>query len=381
MNDLEKKSFYSFLGLYIISSLLFILLVGYWYYIAQKSALENETHYKLKHIADMISGEIIIAHMHNTHLKSLNIHNNVKIALIDTDNKVLEDTLVYPNMKIKPGYFKYKDYHILVSEAPREHLGIRYVVAQSMMPSAQILELKTSVWQMILTVFFLIIVIAWILSKIFMKPIRERIVQVERFINDVTHELNTPITSLTMTTDQVLKQGECTEKTLKNISISTKQLYDIYRSLTYLNFSSKKEIPEIIDLKEVLEKSIAYYSGLAQIKSIDFNRELEETFFAIPESQASLLFGNLIGNAIKYSPPKTEIDISLKNNVFTVKDRGIGIEPSQQKEIFKKFTRGTSYSGGFGIGLNIIKSICNEYKIKIEFDSVPDKGTEFRLYM
>lgn len=131
----------------------------------------------------------------------------------------------------------------------------------------------------------------------------------------------------------------------------------------------------------MLEKSIAYYSGLAQIKSIDFNRELEETFFAIPESQASLLFGNLIGNAIKYSPPKTEIDISLKNNVFTVKDRGIGIEPSQQKEIFKKFTRGTSYSGGFGIGLNIIKSICNEYKIKIEFDSVPDKGTEFRLYM
>jgi two-component system OmpR family sensor kinase len=381
MNDLEKKSFYSFLGLYIISSLLFILLVGYWYYIAQKSALENETHYKLEHIADMISGEIIMAHMHSTDLQPFNVPNSVKIALIDTDNKVAEGTLVYPNMKIAPGDFNYKEYHILVSEAPREHLGIRYVVAQSMMPSAQISELKTLVWQMILTVFFLMIVIAWILSKIFMKPVRERVVQVERFINDVTHELNTPITALTMSTDQVLKRGECTDKTLKNISISTKQLYDIYRSLTYLNFSSKKEIPEIIDLKEVLEKSIVYYSGLAQIKSIDFNIELEETLFAIPESQASLLFGNLIGNAIKYSPPKTEIDISLKNNVFIIKDRGIGIEPTQQKEIFKKFTRGTSYSGGFGIGLNIVKSICNEYGINIEFDSVPEKGTEFRLYM
>jgi two-component system OmpR family sensor kinase len=381
MNDLEKKSFYSFLGLYIISSLLFILLVGYWYYIAQKSALENETHYKLEHIADMTSGEIIMAHMHNTLLQPFKVPNNVKLALIDTDKKVVEGTLVYPDMKIEPGYIKHKEYNILVSGAPREHLGIQYVVVQSMMPAAQISELKILVWQMILTIFFLIIVVAWILSKIFMRPVRERVLQIERFINDVTHELNTPITSLTMSTDQALKLGECTDKTLKNISISTKQLYDIYRSLTYLNFSSKKETPEMIDLKEVLEKSIMYYSGLAQIKSIDFNIELEETSFAIPESQASLLFGNLIGNAIKYSSPKTEIDISLKNNVFTIKDRGIGIEPAQQKEIFKKFRRGTSYSGGFGIGLSIVKNICNEYGIKIEFDSVPDKGTEFRLHL
>jgi two-component system OmpR family sensor kinase len=381
MNNLEKKSFYSFLGLYIISSLLFILLVGYWYYIAQKSALENETHYKLEHIADMISGEIIMAHMHSTDLQPFKVLNNVKLALIDTDNKVVEGTIVYSDIRIEPGYFKQKGYNILVSDAPKEHLGIRYVVVQSMMPAVQISELKTLVWQMMLAIFFLMIVVAWILSKIFMRPVRERVLQIERFINDVTHELNTPITSLTMSTDQALKQGECTDKTLKNISISTKQLYDIYRSLTYLNFSSKKEIPEIIDLKEVLEKSIAYYSGLAQIKSIDFNIELEETLFAIPESQASLLFGNLIGNAIKYSSPKTEIDLSLKKNVFTVKDQGIGIEPEQQKEIFKKFKRGTSYSGGFGIGLSIVKNICNEYGIKIEFDSVPDKGTEFRLHL
>ncbi|HHO65499.1 MAG TPA: sensor histidine kinase, partial [Epsilonproteobacteria bacterium] len=53
MNDLEKKSFYSFLGLYIVSSLLFIVLVGYWYYIAQKRALENETYYRLEPFADV----------------------------------------------------------------------------------------------------------------------------------------------------------------------------------------------------------------------------------------------------------------------------------------------------------------------------------------
>ena len=53
MTDLERKSFYSFLGLYIFSSLLFVSLVGYWYYEAQKSALVNETYYKLEHLADV----------------------------------------------------------------------------------------------------------------------------------------------------------------------------------------------------------------------------------------------------------------------------------------------------------------------------------------
>ncbi len=380
MNDLEKKSFYSFLGLYIISSFLFLSLTGFWYYTAQKHALENEIHYKLEHIADQKAGEIIMAHMHGNAMEKMDIPPDVELALIDTGGRIVEGRLVDPEIMIKPGYYHIGDYNILISDAPREHLNISYVVVQSNTLNQKLHRLRDSVLLVLGLVSFAIVLIAWILSKLFMKPVRQRVDRIERFINDVTHELNTPITSLSMSTDLALKAGECTDRTLKNISVSTKQLYDIYRSLTYLNFSTQKEIPEMVDIGEILERSIEYYSGLAEIKRIAFHTALErKILFAIPEAQLSLLFGNLIGNAIKYSSPGSKIEISLKERIFRIRDHGIGIDPKQQKEIFEKFSRGTSYSGGFGIGLSIVKEICNEYGIGIELESVLGKGTELRL--
>jgi two-component system OmpR family sensor kinase len=381
MTDLEKKSFYSFLGLYIVSSLLFISLVGYWYYEAQKSALINETYYKLEHLADVKSGEIIMAHMSKEPVKDVFVPKDITLALVDTSGKVVEGKLIAPEMVFETGYFEWNGYNILISDAPREHLNIKYVVVQSKMLSSQLAALQKTVLKVLVLVFLFVIIVAWMLSKLFMKPVRERVDQIERFLNDITHELNTPISSLTMATDQALKQGECTEKTLRNVSISTKQLYDIYRSLTYLNFKKKEEVSEVLQLDAILKKSVIYYKPLADIKRITFETDIEETTCVVPESQITLLFGNLIGNAIKYSSPRSKITVSLKDRILTIKDEGIGIDPEKQKEIFEKFKRGTDYSGGFGVGLNIVKSICDEYGIKIELDSELGVGTEFRLYL
>jgi two-component system OmpR family sensor kinase len=381
MTDLETKSFYSFLGLYIFSSLLFVSLVGYWYYEAQKSALVNETYYKLEHLADVKSGAIIMAHMSGQPIKDVIVPKDIILALVDTSGKVVEGKLIDPEMKFETGYFKWNGYNILISDAPHEHMDIKYVVVQSDMLSSQLAALQQTVLKVLVLVFIFIIIVAWLLSKLFMKPVRERVDQIERFINDITHELNTPISSLSMATDQALKQGECTEKTLRNVSISTKQLYDIYHSLTYLNFKKKEEVSEVLQLDEILKKSVDYYKPLADIKRITFDADIYDTTCVVPESQITLLFGNLIGNAIKYSSPRSKITISLKERVLTIKDEGIGIDLEKQKEIFEKFKRGTDYSGGFGVGLNIVKSICEEHGIKIELDSELDKGTEFRLYL
>ena len=379
MNDLEKKSFYSFLGLYIVSSFLFLTLIGYWYYTAQKNALENEMYYKLQHITDMRAGEIIMAHMKGRPLNDTTAPKGIKLAWINTENRVVKGTLLTDKVPQKAGYFRQKGYDIFVSDAPREHLGIKYVVAQSNLLSSALQTLKTTVFTAMIIAAIILAIIAWLLSKLFMKPVHQRVVQIERFINDVTHELNTPITSLSMASNQALKMGECTSKTLNNISISTKQLYDIYRSLTYLNFSNTKEVSEVLALDKILEKSVEYYSPLAEIKRIHFDTTLESTEFLMPEAQATLLFGNLIGNAIKYSSVKSTITIRLHDKVLSIKDEGIGIEESKQKEIFDKFKRGTEYSGGFGVGLSIVKSICDEYGIGVSVESKVDSGTTFRL--
>lgn len=381
MTELEKRSFYSFLSLYIISSFLSISLIGYWYYAAQKSALENETYYKLEHLADIKSGAIIMAHMSGKPLQDIYVPKSIELALIDRNDRVVEGRLVDPTMRLEPKYFEKDGYTILISDAPREHLNIKYVVVQSKMLSAHLSGLKKSVLDIIIAIFFFISLIAWLLARFFMKPVRERVFQIERFINDVTHELNTPISSLTMATDQALKRGECTQKTINNISTSTRQLYDIYRSLTYLNFNKKEDVSEAINIDVVLQKSINYYRPLAEIKRIQFDIELEQTTYMIPESTITLLLGNIIGNAIKYSPPRSHIWISLKKRTLSIKDEGIGIDREKQKDIFKKFQRGTDYSGGFGVGLHIVKTICDEHNIKIELYSELDAGTEFRFYL
>jgi len=379
MNDLEKRSFRSFLGLYIISSFLFIAFIGFWYYTAQKHALENETYYKLQHMADMKAGDIVMAHMAEAGLRELIVPDDIKLALIDTKGKVVQGELIESFTQKGTGYFEINGYNVFVSDAPKEHLGIAYVVTQS---NSLLLELKTlqnTVLTLIIGSSIIMVIIAWVLSKLFMRPIRQKVEQIERFINDVTHELNTPITALTMATSQALKQKSYTQKTFKNISISTKQLYDIYSSLTYLNFSNSNEESAVIDIADSLQKSIVYYEPLCESKRITVDAELEEHIITIPEAQLQLLFGNLIGNAIKYSPRGTTITLRLKEGVFSIKDEGIGIDHDKQKDIFKRFKRGTEYSGGFGVGLNIVKSICDEYGIEIELDSAPNEGTEFRL--
>ena len=379
MNDLEKKSFYSFLGLYIVSSFLFLAGIGYWYYTAQKNALENETYYKLQHIADIKAGEIVMAHMQGRHLAESKVPKGIRLALINTKGEVVDGTLVVPSLSKKEGYFAAKGYNIFVSDAPKEHLGIAYVVAQSNTLQSKLQTLQRRVFGVLAGVALFVVFIAWVLSRLFMKPVRQRVMQIERFINDVTHELNTPIASLSMSAKQAQKKGGCTSKMLNNISISTKQLYDIYRSLTYLNFSNTQKTTEALDLKETLEKSVEYYRPLAEIKHITFEIKLEPMMFAIPEAEATLLFGNLIGNAIKYSSAKSKIEIVLKENTLTIKDEGIGIEETQQKKIFEKFKRGTEYSGGFGVGLSIVKRICDDYGIDVSVESKVDSGTIFRL--
>ncbi len=379
MNELEKKSFYSFLGLYLVSSFLFLMLIGYWYYVAQKNALENEIHYKLQHLTDVKSGEIIMAHMQGKTLKSMSVPSDILLALVSSDGVVVDGTLVLKNIPEQSGYLHEDGYEIFVSDSPREHLNIKYVIAQSDRLSHALERLQKRVTTVMLGVAILLAIIAWLLSKLFMKPLRQKVEQVERFINDVTHELNTPITSLSMSANLALKQGECTHKILNNISISTKQLYDIYRSLTYLNFSNKREILEALALDEVLHQSIEYYRPLAEIKRIGFDVDVEHTMVMMPKSQLTLLFGNLIGNAIKYSSPQSKIRIKLQNNILSIEDEGIGIEKDKQKEIFEKFKRGTEYSGGFGVGLSIVKSICDAYGITLSLESSLGKGSTFIL--
>lgn len=379
MNDLEKKSFYSFLFLYIISSVIFIFLSSYWYYAAQMNSLESNDYYKLQHIADKVSQDIVSSHMHGKELPPVPHSKTVTVSLIDTKGKLVSGSIVGDFHPDKDGYFKQEKYSSLVSSAPQEHQNIKYVVVQSALLTSDIKELQERVILVMLVVIILVIILAWVFSKLFLSPIHQKIKQIEDFVQNTAHELNTPITALKMSVSRALKKKTYDEKILKNISISTKQLFNIYSALSYLSFESKRKEDTQIDVSAVLQKSVQYYKEISESKRIKINIEFEPLMYKIDEVKLSMLFGNLINNAIKYSMPNSIINISLKNSVFVIEDFGIGIKKEKIANIFKKYNRETDYAGGFGIGLSIVQKICLGYGILIDVESQNETGTRFTL--
>ena len=97
---------------------------------------------------------------------------------------------------------------------------------------------------------------------------------------------------------------------------------------------------------------------------------------------------NLVGNAVKYSEPGTEVNISVEiradgKTCLKVKDQGCGIAADQQERIFERFYRvdkaRSRDSGGTGLGLSIVKHIALTHNGSIELKSSPGKGSEFTL--
>ncbi len=164
MNDLEKHSFYSFLAIYLVSSLFFVLLSSFWYYSSLKSSLENETYYKLTHLADSISGKIINAQMKGIKL-TLPSEEGYEYMLVSVDEKEAYEV----------GYFEKDAYKILVSASPQEHLNIEYVVVKTPRYFEELDKLKSDVMTRAGLVFLAIFFISFVLAKLFMRPVHKRI--------------------------------------------------------------------------------------------------------------------------------------------------------------------------------------------------------------
>ncbi len=88
---------------------------------------------------------------------------------------------------------------------------------------------------------------------------------------------------------------------------------------------------------------------------------------------------NLISNAIKYNRRNGKIEIILREDYLLISDSGVGIKVDSLDSIFDRYSRFNQSVGGFGIGLNIVKSIIDEYNYKIEVTSSVGKGSTFKL--
>ncbi len=330
----------------------------------------------------MLSSKIIMKAMENHHLDEvdrLNFLESLKhcrfdVGYYDADKDPLF-TEIDDVTRFDTDFYVKNGSCYTVIEDPSEHLGVHYIVLKENELVESFRQLRIRIIGYLLLSFLSMGVVGYFLGRLFLQPVREQIEALDRFISDTTHELNTPVSAILMTIES-LKGVE--ERKMKRLEASAKRLSVMYSSLTY-RLEGKEETVEIFCFMKIIEERVGYMRELMDAKRLVLSMELEPTMVKMSRSSAERLIDNLLSNAIKYTDVGDSIDITLKERVLQVHDTGIGIDTHMQEDIFKRYKRANEERGGFGIGLNIVFSICRKYRIKLDLKSTKGKGSTFIL--
>jgi len=333
----------------------------------------------MQNVASKISANIIYAHLSGLTVNTAKIAQTIEYdyGLYDINHVKLVGTINH-NFTLSQKIQKVGESYILVDSSPRGHLGVYYIAIKENILSDKIHELVEDMILYFIIIYSIITLVGYYLANLFINPIINERKKLNNFIKDTTHELNTPITAILMSTG---KNAPLTEKNMQRINLSAKRISEIYKDLVYIFLQDNKNTKVVsnIPLDEVIKEQLEYFEAFAAKKKLTINSHIEPTTFPIEKENFIRLFNNLISNAIKYNIVEGVIDIKLKDSVLTISDTGIGIKKEHINDIFNRYFRATKEQGGFGLGLNIVSHICKTYKIDIEVKSTENIGTVFRL--
>lgn len=213
------------------------------------------------------------------------------------------------------------------------------------------------------------------------------------FISSVSHEIKTPIAvienyaSYLQSEDVKEFERNCHIKTIVHAAQSLSVLVNDILSMNKLEHLEIIPQGHLYSLDEQIRKCVVIHEDLWSRKDINVSANLVETMVTYNEGLLELIWNNLISNAIKFTKPGGEILIDLRkdnnNIIFNISDTGCGISEDILKHIFDKFYQGdTSHSKeGNGLGLAMVKKVCDLYHASLSVKSSPDKGTTFTVIL
>lgn len=379
----EKKTLISFLSLYTFLCLLIIFFISFLYYNFQKDLMLQENKQILQiHTKDLVN-RLKDLHINFDKYKYYPRDEQYNSAIYDSDKNLIFTTLKKQNISFDKVIYKNANYIHFITEPESYYLGAKFIILEIRDNSIWLKTLKDEIFIFSLISFLFMLIIGYFLLKLFLKPMRDSFLLLDNFIKDTTHELNTPLMAITSNIE-MLKELNLDEKVLKKIKrieIASKTVSNIYEDLTYLTLNNKIiSQNENVNLKDLLNQRIEYFKSLAFLKQITFDLDIKnDVYLNIDLKKISKLIDNLISNAIKYNKIKGSIKINLKMNYLCIEDTGYGIKKQNIDKLFIRYSRFNTHVGGFGIGLNIVKLICDEYNIKINVTSVENEGTKMEL--
>lgn len=227
-------------------------------------------------------------------------------------------------------------------------------------------------------------VIAFLIARKLIQPVKEAYESQERFMQDAAHELRNPLAAMTASLQQTTPEQR-KNPLIKTFMRQTKRLVHINEDLLFLERQNDKNIVKI-NVSELLEDIIEELQPLAHKRGISLrltsDANIQKTMSA---SDYVRMVKNIIDNALKYSPDKSKVTITqkiIKNElIITVSDNGIGIPTKELPTIGERFYRAsnTGTIDGTGLGLAIVQKILNIYGGSKSIESTQNKGTTVTL--
>lgn len=209
----------------------------------------------------------------------------------------------------------------------------------------------------------------------------------DEFISNVTHEMNTPLTSIrgfaeliasgNMPKDKMISAGKTIKTQSDRLSAMIKQI------LNYSAIDDDTVTPYDVNISKLIEEALNNYTPMLKDKNLSILKYIDDdVIIKSTQERITEIVDNLVSNAIKYNKQNGKIIVTLRGNVLTVEDTGIGISNNELTHIFSRFytvDKSHGESVGFGLGLPIVKKICDRSGWTLKVDSVQGEGTTFKI--
>jgi two-component system phosphate regulon sensor histidine kinase PhoR len=266
---------------------------------------------------------------------------------------------------------------------------VRFPTRESFLLANRSLALAIALLSVLAIMFF--IYSMWIILE------QKRLSELQKdFINNMTHEFKTPISSIKIASDFLSKDANVTEDTrlsryVQIIRDQNQRLNEQVEKVLNIARLEKDKLElkkEKLELIHTLSETINSESLKIKTGKIEFSSQKDKVYVVADKLHFVNVIANLIDNAVKYSREAPHIFISVatdghQNLLISVKDNGIGIDKESQKKLFDKFYRVSTGNvhnvKGFGLGLFYVKNICAAHGWWITVDSDLGQGSIFTI--
>lgn len=384
-----RKTIFKILTLYLGTSAVF-LCIGF--YFLNVKMTKNIIHSQMAEMRDIAFDILEILrrnYIWENAISEIRQKTPTPFAIYDGRNRELFSNLSKnpTPRELKAGFYHFKDKVIanplLIPhrDFERPHRKARYqIFLESNNLNREIMLMRVRLGMALFAVFVAIGIVATILVRLFLKPLNEYISALDLFIKDTTHEINTPLSVILMSIE-TLKTSTLPPsdiKKIERIKFASLQLNTLYSALVAFSFPNHNRAQnhsqnlapkEQLDLKAILENRLEFFAPLFSQKSIELRLNIAESSLFCEKNAIVTIFDNLLSNAVKYNKKGGFIALVLKNGVFSIENSGAKIKDEHKDSIFERYTRFGDDTGGFGIGLSLVKKLCDENGIEIRVES------------